>query len=191
MTEPDNSVTATLGLWRVLYHDINWNSAEEPADTSGAGRRALVRSVFAAIEGTITRLKDSTLDLAPMKLGLFTSGELALLREEDYELTQEGTVHILTARLGLLPNLRFTLAMLQRAASSKAPIDYGGQGWQQLRTSVKVRDRLMHPKKPGDLEVTGDEIKALKGAWEWFRKHVSLLLDDAKTYLSSVRPRQV
>lgn len=37
-----------------------------------------------------------------------------------------------------------------------------------MRDIVRVRDRLMHPKKADDLEVTDAEIESTRKALDWF-----------------------
>ena len=43
-----------------------------------------------------------------------------------------------------------------------------GQGWQNLRKAVKVRDRLMHPKEVTGIQVSDAEFEATKNAFERF-----------------------
>jgi hypothetical protein len=76
--------------------------------------------------------------------------------------------------------------MTRKASKSVTPIDYSGTGWQQLLVSVKIRDRLMHPKQPADLTVTDDEVASLRTAMSWFRDNVVSLLDDTKHRIRSL-----
>jgi hypothetical protein len=186
LSEPQTPAIDTASLWQLLYQDIDWTAAERSLPPQGKERRTLVRAVFAAIEGTLFRIKDTLLELARSRLVSFSPAETALLREEDCDLTQEGEVRIFPARLRFLPNLRFTLLMTHRASKSVTPIDYSGTGWQQLLVSVKVRDRLMHPKQPADLTVTDDEVASLRTAMSWFRDNVVSLLDDTQRRIRSL-----
>ena len=55
-----------------------------------------------------------------------------------------------------------------KSFGSEFKLNLSGQGWQSLCKSVKVRDRLMHPKELSDLEVSDEEILYTKKAIDWF-----------------------
>lgn len=60
-------------------------------------------------------------------------------------------------------NIRFAFTLLERAHGYPSQFDASSEWWFCFRESTKVRDRLMHPRMPEDLDVSGDEIiKALK-----------------------------
>ncbi len=93
--------------------------------------------------------------------------EIALINEEDYELDDTGAVKTRKARLRFSGNFRFAFAVAAKAAGVTYQLDVGGDGWRTLRDVVKVRDRLMHPKKSGDLDVTNSEVRDVMAAFRW------------------------
>ena len=90
-----------------------------------------------------------------------------MIKEEDYELDDSGAVRIRNARLKLLNNFRFAFAVAAKAADVDFRLDVGGPGWQALRETVPVRDRLMHPKRLTDLVVTENEVRKAMIAFNW------------------------
>jgi hypothetical protein len=102
-------------------------------------RRALVRAVFAFVEGTAFGLKRIVL--------------------ESHEVF----------RGKLAPNLRFIFGLGQKAFGRPVPIDFSHEGWAALKQSITVRNRLMHPKGVADLEVSHPELVAAANATAWFR----------------------
>jgi hypothetical protein len=136
----------------------------DPATFSQVERRLLVRSVFSFIEALIYRLKVGTLIEGPGKL---SAGEVALVKEEDYELDDSGTVKIRRARLRFLSNFRFAFKVAAKASEVDFDVDVSGGEWQALRDALSVRDRLMHPKLAADLMVTDDEVRNAMKAYHW------------------------
>ena len=97
----------------------------------------------------------------------YSPSELALLREESYRLN-----HRWRNRSGAdlpscsrEPPLRMENA--RGADRSNFQIDLGSDGWRCLKESLKVRNRLTHPRSEQDLEVSRDEINALLAAQLW------------------------
>lgn len=133
--------------------------ADSPTD-----RRALVRSVFAFVESMLFALKQEALHHS----SIFSPAELALLREESYELGDDGEAWIRPARLTLKRNLKFTFIAFAKAWRTRSRLDLSDAGWQNFQSALKVRDRLMHPKRIADLDVSDDEVRMVNHASVWF-----------------------
>jgi len=127
-------------------------------------RRALVRSVFAFVESMLFALKQEALKHP----AIFSSSEVALLREESYELGDDGEARIRPAKLTLKRNLKFTFSSFAKAWRTRDRLELSGAGWQDFRSALRVRDRLMHPKSIADLDVSDEEIRAVNHTSVWF-----------------------
>jgi hypothetical protein len=46
-------------------------------------------------------------------------------------------------------------------------VDYGDQGWMNLKTAIEIRNRLVHPKTLDDLSVSDGDVKATVSAFYW------------------------
>ena len=183
-----------LGLFiKELYAEVDWLAKPSPSNgvlhypdpihLSLIERRLLVRTVFAFIEAVMFNLKITA--VGSKRADSFSAGEMALAKEEDYELDDSGAVKIRSARIRFLSNFRFAFTVAAKASGSDYKIDVGGTGWQSLRDTVPVRDRLMHPKRVADLAVTDEEIRSLMRAFEWVEKELIIVslkgLKDART----------
>jgi hypothetical protein len=125
--------------------------------------RQLIRAIFAYIEAVTFSMKawsagrcmEADIDITPQERYFATDTE--------YELNDRGEVVETTAKISLARNIRFALAINRKAHRINEPFDASVEWWSCLKQAIRVRDRLTHPKMPGDLDVSGDDIvNALK-----------------------------
>lgn len=122
--------------------------------------RQLIRAIIAYIEGVtysiklwaILRCKQSGIE--------FSDHELYMAFEIDSELNDKGEVVERPARIRLANNVRYALRLHARARGVDDQLDPNADWWAALRNTIKVRDRLTHPRFPEDVEISGDEIVA-------------------------------
>jgi hypothetical protein len=120
--------------------------------------RQLVRAFFAYVEGVTFSVKVHTVDFC-QRNGIDTNPQEAFFAAEvDHKIDEKGQVVEQRAQINLTLNLRFAFTLLEKAYGTPPKFDPGVEWWSCLKKSIKVRDRLMHPKFPGDLDVSGDEI---------------------------------
>jgi hypothetical protein len=96
--------------------------------------------------------------------------------EEVYDLDSSGQVEKRRAKLRTISNIRFAFSLLAKANQANFTLDVSQKGWQLLQHTLKVRDRLMHPKVPGDLDVFDDEIRDALRAFIWFEEQIRSIL---------------
>jgi hypothetical protein len=137
--------------------------------------RQLIRAIFAYIEATTFSVKASSawrcmeenIDISPQERYFATDTE--------YELDDRGEVVEAIAKISLARNIRFALALNRKAHKVSEPFDPSVEWWSCLKEAIKIRDRLIHPKWPGDLDVSGKEIvkvlKAKQGFEEELLRH--------------------
>ena len=147
----------------------------DPAQLPAVKRRLIVRSAFAAIEATAYTLKRLAI-VGAMVLRLqnketLTEEEKVLCREERYELGGNGEVETKKAKLTFVPNLRFSFKAFAKAWDIVFVLDTNAPKWKQLVNSVAVRDRLMHPKRLADLEVTDTEVREALRGFIWIEEN--------------------
>ena len=155
------------GMIRVLGQDCKEHYEAIQISNSQTHRRAYVRSVFAFIEGVLHRTKVATVRLG-MLLGSISIHELVVLEGTQLEVNDKGDVNSKPLYPPFLSNIKLTFRTFSKSIGSSFSLNVGGQGWQNLREAVKVRDRLMHPKEVADLQVSDAEIEATKEAFDWF-----------------------
>lgn len=137
--------------------------------------RQLIRAVFAYIEATTFSVKAWSAAHC-MEQGIdITPQERYFATDTEYELNERGDVVEAVAKIPLARNIRFTLAMNRKAHGVGQPFDASVEWWACLRDAIKIRDRLTHPKMPGDLDVDGDDIVKLLKARRGFQDEILLV----------------
>jgi hypothetical protein len=132
-------------------------------------RRVAYRTVFSSIEALTSHMKQSALLLSEDRRALFTDAERLALRDVEYAIEDTGVIAERKARIRMLPNLWFALARLAKVSANGCKLEKKA-GWDSLTRSVKVRDRITHPKRAEDYSITDSEMKDLNDAWQWFGK---------------------
>jgi hypothetical protein len=134
--------------------------------------------MFAEIEAWMHLFRRLSLDpIGGAEIALDES-EKALLKEEDYEIGEKGEVRVRPYFGKFLPTFRFIVAMFIKVNGLQTVIDYSTGGWDALQKSIKIRNRLTHPREPIELEVTNDEVELITTAYNFQRGVFNKLLED-------------
>jgi hypothetical protein len=137
------------------------------------GRRTLVRTMFSVIEG----LAASAIDWAryyatddSMLKDRYSEPERLVLNAKIAKVNDKGEAEWLPddRYLATKPNLRFALSLVGRGAKDLPAVEYGDGGWQALLDGLKIRDRLMHPKRATDIVVTDEDLATVRRGRTWF-----------------------
>jgi hypothetical protein len=145
-------------LESVLIADVS--ASIQGVNEPGVGRRNFVRSVFAAVEGYLWSVQQELLDATKFKL---SQAERGYLQDRETKLNSKGEAEEVPARTTLKQRV-LLVAHLVKRVRPECVVDLGGEGWSDLMASLKLRDRLTHPKLKSDLDISDDEIRrAIKG----------------------------
>jgi hypothetical protein len=140
--------------------------------------RQLMRAVFAYIEGLTFSVKLTAANECIQRGIEISPAERYMAAEVEYELNEKGKVVERPARPRLAQSIRFAFALTEKAQNVTAQFDASGQWWSCLKQAIRVRDRLMHPRMPQDLDVSPDEllcaINAKQGFDEILHRYISL-----------------
>jgi hypothetical protein len=131
-------------------------------------RRTFVRAVAASVEGIIHEFRRHTLVEAERRPSLFSAGELACLREESYSIDDQGHARASARYVPVPASVQFTLRMFMRGTKCGPTLKLDHQGWEAFRRMIKLRNRLMHPRGPEDLEVSDDDLTIVETGYRWF-----------------------
>jgi hypothetical protein len=133
---------------------------------SQAERRILIRSIFSYIEAITYSVK--ALILSDPDSARLSRGEKMFAAELAYELRTNGDVASRPAKIPLTSNLKFTFKIFSKVFENWTELDTSGLGWECLLRSVKVRDRITHPKTSSDLLVSDEQVIEANHALRWF-----------------------
>ncbi len=156
-----------FGIETQLLHEYAGDPEPVSLDRGYFWRRIAVRMVFAQVEGLSYALKQAALSTGPVLGVTFDTKEIALLKEESYSLDDRGRAQQVKARLSTLPSLRFALDMFVRSTNANHSVTYSDEGWQSLKRTETVRNRLTHPKNLTDRVVSDEEFSDAYTALKW------------------------
>ena len=171
--EPIGSLKQILLVIEVLEADISPILDMDCAEQSGVQRRTVVRAVFALIEGLTYLIKQTALEIDDVFERRLALPERMAIKEQVARIDDRGQVQVRTEYPTVVCNVRFAFNMLEKATGSEFELDVGTVGWEALKKSISVRDRITHPKQASDLEIAESEIASLKIANMWFLRSLT------------------
>ena len=149
----------------ILMHDVLLASQRRDLEDVQATRRDLIRTMFAAIEGASWEYREHVRSIAADLDSLPPLVEMAL-SEKTYRVAENGEIDEQVRYISMPAMIRLTT----RLAESICPgfeFDFKNDGWVSFQTSIKIRNRITHPKSITDLEITDDEIAVCQSACFW------------------------
>jgi hypothetical protein len=171
---------------RILVEDVIILIERHDIDPTQANKRDLIRTIFAAIEGLSwsyredVRSNANTIDPLPPLM------ELAFT-ETSYFVSEKGHVQEQTRFISMPAMIRLTSRVAEQICP-ELKIDFGVTGWTDLQLAIQVRNRLTHPKKISDLQVSKGDIEISQSALLWFLTLTNDVLEAtlsvSKQYLS-------
>jgi len=181
---PGNSLWQS---YQVLSNDCMEALKGAISNNNAFHRRSLARNLFALIEGTVYAWKQVIYFIAKDFHIALEPGEESILTEEVSALNSDGVVKQERLRLPTKVNIKYTLKRAGEIFLATIPVDFGDSGWRTLQAAIVVRDRMMHPKKPEDLEVSNTEIMVCIDALMWFGESTRRLLVAYSDFLRTRR----
>jgi hypothetical protein len=168
-------------MFAILAGDMKETAAALTVDPSQYHRRVAVRGLFALVEAVTYLLKQHILDLIAKGNKRYTFEEIALLKDEAYTLDERAQPVVQPKFLPTDTNFRFAINLCARDYQPEYELDVADNGWNQFRQALRIRHRITHPKAPKLLEISDDEMQAVKGAYAWFlRSYVDLMVRGAE-----------
>ena len=139
--------------------------------------RQLIRAIFAFIEAVTFSVKVKAAEYCLQHKRDISDAERFLAVDIEHGLSDKGEIAERPAHIRLSDNIRFAFALQEKALGVAKQFDPSTEWWSCLKSSIKVRDRLTHPKLPGDIDVSGDEIITALKAYDGFSKQAMLYAD--------------
>lgn len=149
------------------------------ADTEFDSRQ-LIRAAFAYIEGATYVIKiEASFNSEEHGIEL-TPQQHHFIFEANFELSEKGAVLQKPAKISLAKNIRFAFAVYAEANAIEDTLNVRSEWWALLQDSVRVRDRLMHPRSASDLDVTPSETISMIKAKVGFDEALHALISAGK-----------
>lgn len=148
-------------MFRMLGEDILLAQEALEREDSQANRRSFIRTIFSAVEGYVSQLRDSVLS-SLVELHSIPPAKILALTEKTYSVNEKGEFTEHSRYLSHAALLRLTVQVAKEFSES-LDVDFGGGGWQKLQKASQARNRLTHPKIKSDLVVSDENIE---DAWD-------------------------
>ena len=144
--------------------------------SEGFIKRTYTRAYFAMVEGVIAQLSSLAIQINGVEQRLSTD-EIALLSLLEPFVGDNGRVKTRKRKTPMKQLLLHTLKSFCKVVESDVNVDIGNHRWEDFLHSIRIRDRLTHPKNLDSLNVSDDDMMKLGRANEWFRDTVASILD--------------
>lgn len=162
-------LTLSRGFVHTLIGDVvsAFERVETTADSLVASthRRDAIRATFAAIEGVVWVYREHLRDAAARMDRLTVLQDFAL-QERSYNVGERGDLSEQIRYISLPAMIRLVTNIAQNCCPSLV-VDFDHIGWVNLKSAIKVRNRLTHPKSLADLEITMDELGEAQSGFYW------------------------
>ena len=147
-------------------------SAGEESDERQFWLRTGVRMLSAQVEAMLFIMKRSLLLYSEMP-------EVGLTAEEKINLREVNDSTGKSIKMSLADSIKFVVKLCKAKFKTSHVVNLSGRDWENFLMALKVRDRLMHPKRSKDLIVTHAEYHNALASWEWLTVQLSQLLGTA------------
>ncbi|HEX7917740.1 hypothetical protein [Rudaea sp.] len=192
----NTSVVNAMTLFNVLGADVDKHVQQtfsndvpfvpqhesDPNNSFQQARRSYVRACYAFFEANNYALKFLSLNF-PENI---STEDIFVCREIDVDIDESGKSVSRNKNLRFLPNLRFAFSVFARAYRIAETPNYSDNGFADLRSCVKVRDRLTHPKRLSDLLVSPSELSGMATAMGWYTDNFSRIVSAGLKFLTDL-----
>lgn len=129
--------------------------------------RAYVRIVFSALDGVLNLLK-SEMSSSKEFDTIFSKKERARILDRKYD---QKTDTVKSEQLFQSPKdtIRETLKFYARYKKRNNYEFPNNSGWQDMITAIKIRNKITHPKKRKDLDISVSDLEKILRAKNWLR----------------------
>lgn len=131
-------------------------------------QRSNIKNFFSMFECLIFQFKRISLIAFELDIAEFSEAEIALLKEETYDLNNKGEVETKVSKLKTTDNFLFSVKMLERSFNYSIGFEKNSRQWEDFLSAIKIRNRLTHPKTIDELFINDDEVNVVNRVIEWF-----------------------
>jgi hypothetical protein len=162
-----------LGL---LAQDVisAWERNDE--SDSQATRRDMIRTMFVAVEGLVWEYRNHVRSIADDIHPIPPVTAMALA-ELTYSVTENGDVKEQTRFISIPTMIRLTTRLAEEF-SPELKVDFGGTGWSAFREAIAIRNRVTHPKKYADLELSIEDVRKSQLGFMWLFRTVRTVMGE-------------
>jgi len=166
--------------YQPLHSDVTYAIKQWQSDPSQFWSRTAIRCLCAAVEATLFAFRKMA-EKMTIRSGIqFDLKEMEILTEKRIIETNG----VQTTRPKFLPfpdSMKESFRLFAKAAGTTVTVDYGDK-FLDLCKTFEVRNRLMHPKQPFDVQVSAEDINTAERGIIWFNKTYMSVIDQCHAY---------
>lgn len=172
-----------LQLIEVMSEELDaiWRQVDQ--NDSQVWRRAYCKPLFSFVEGVSYLLKREIILLREGEGWNSDGRDEWVLTESRRAKTEDGKETTRPFFLPALDNLTYALEEFAYWNWADYKIDKKSEGWSNLCTASRIRNRIVHPKCPMDLHISDTELSVLRNAAENFKDLVAQTFDSSAAAL--------
>ena len=142
---------------------------EAISEDEEANRRFYIRAIFAFIEALVEQHKNLMLELSDKGIVKLPLGAYEAVSEYIYIVKDNGEISPQFKYLQLQRKIKAVYKIAGEAFGEPLNIDFGDQGWKALKSAIKIRDSLTHPKSKKDCFVENEYLDIVESGESWFK----------------------
>lgn len=153
------------GFLRALSEDVLHALHQVGDNATVTDRRNALRAIISAAEGLAWIYRSHVVSIARDMEAIAPLEEMAFA-EVSVFVSEAGKVSKQPRNLSMTASIRLTT----NVAKSLAPeliVDFGTTEWENLKSAIKARNRVTHPKGSLDLIVSDDDIGRARSGFFW------------------------
>jgi hypothetical protein len=173
-----------------LHSDLAFASKQWRLDRSSQfWSRTVIRCLCAAVEATLFSFRKMAEQMSTLKNIQFTAEEIEILSEK--RIVEKNGIQTTRPKYLPFPDAsKESFRLFGKAVGATVTIDYDA-GFTDLCATFEVRNRLMHPKKPFDVEVNANDINTAERGIHWFNKAYTGVIHQCQTHIGQTIENQI
>ena len=112
-----------------------------------------------------------------------TNEEVLILKEKLPNVKNTGEVSTRPHFLPTEVSLKLAFHLFSKVINSDYRLNYSDSSYKKLIESMKVRNRIVHPKDASSLEITGREVVDMCAGVIWFYSHFDNITNECQNIL--------
>lgn len=173
--ETDFAAELSRSFDAILMHDVIDSLRRVKQDRSQSVKRDLIRTMFAAIEGSVWGYRKHVSSIAKSVDELTPVMDMAF-SESTYSVSKTGDLESQPRFIPLPSMIRFT-TQVARKISPDLEVDFGGTGWLEFQRAIAIRHRITHPKSTTDLEITDNDVAVVTRSLFWLLEIIQEVME--------------
>lgn len=161
--------------------DLDYIVSQLESDETGFWARTYLKTAVSFFEVSLHQLKTELVEYCEEKNIILKPQVAIFLSDKKYELKANGEFSERYHQPNLKVDIKFVFEQFRILKGYNVRNSYASNGWANISNTVKIRNRITHPKVYEEQTITDQEIEACKSGLEWFFENIlSFVQQDIK-----------